>query len=98
MKAVSNATPLRYLIAIEQDHLLGQLFEKVLVPLGVHEELTDSRTPEIVRPPRRVAPEPPRRRMRNVIAKFSWQHSGCRSAVACVAGSKNAQKVVSCER
>lgn len=49
MKAVSNTTPLRYLIAIEQEHLLGQVFEKVLVPVAVHEELTDARTPEIVR-------------------------------------------------
>jgi len=49
MKAVSNTTPLRYLIAIEQEHLLGQLFEKVFVPVAVHEELTDARTPEIVR-------------------------------------------------
>jgi len=49
MKAVSNTTPLRYLIAIEQDHLLGELFEKVFVPAAVHEELTDPRTPEIVR-------------------------------------------------
>jgi predicted nucleic acid-binding protein len=49
MKAVSNTTPLRYLIAIEQDHLLGKLFEKVFVPHAVHEELTDTRTPEIVR-------------------------------------------------
>jgi predicted nucleic acid-binding protein len=49
MKAVSNTTPLRYLIAIEQEHLLGQLFEKVFVPEAVHEELTDSRTPETVR-------------------------------------------------
>jgi predicted nucleic acid-binding protein len=49
MKAVSNTTPLRYLIAIEQEHLLGRLFEKVLVPGAVHEELTDSRTPETVR-------------------------------------------------
>jgi predicted nucleic acid-binding protein len=32
MKAVSNTTPLRYLIAIEQEHLLGKLFEKVFVP------------------------------------------------------------------
>jgi predicted nucleic acid-binding protein len=36
MKAVSNTTPLRYLIAIEQEHLLGQLFEKVYVPVAVH--------------------------------------------------------------
>ncbi len=49
MKAVSNTTPLRYLIAIEQEHLLGQLFEKVFVPVAVHEELTDPRTPETVR-------------------------------------------------
>src|SRR6266851_5765517 len=49
MKAVSNTTPLRYLIAIEQEHLLGQLFQKVFVPGAVHEELTDSRTPETVR-------------------------------------------------
>ena len=46
MKAVSNTTPLRYLIAIEQEHLLGKLFEKVLVPVAVHEELTDAKTPE----------------------------------------------------
>ena len=49
MKAVANTTPLRYLIAIEQEHLLGQLFEKVFVPIAVHEELTDLRTPETVR-------------------------------------------------
>jgi predicted nucleic acid-binding protein len=49
MIAVSNTTPLRYLIAIKQEHLLGRLFEKVLVPASVHEELTDVRTPENVR-------------------------------------------------
>jgi predicted nucleic acid-binding protein len=49
MRAVSDTTPLRYLIAIEQDHLLGKLFEKVFVPVAVHEELTDAKTPEIVR-------------------------------------------------
>ena len=56
MKAVSNTTPLRYLIAIEQEHLLGGLFEKVFVPIAVLEELTDPKTPEIVR--RRVASLP----------------------------------------
>jgi predicted nucleic acid-binding protein len=56
MNAVSNTTPLRYLIAIKQEHLLGQLFEKVLVPVAVQEELTDTRTPEIVR--RRVMSPP----------------------------------------
>lgn|SRR6516225_10606374 len=49
MRAVSNTTPLRYLIAIEQVHLLGKLFEKVFVPVAVYEELSDPKTPEIVR-------------------------------------------------
>jgi predicted nucleic acid-binding protein len=49
MIAVSNTTPLRYLIAIDQEHLFGQLFEKVFVPAAVHAELTDARTPEKVR-------------------------------------------------
>jgi predicted nucleic acid-binding protein len=49
MIAVSNTTPLRYLIAIGQEHLLGQLFEKVFVPAAVHGELTDARTPADVR-------------------------------------------------
>jgi len=49
MRAVSNTTPLRYFIAIEQEDLLAQLFEKVFVPVAVHEELTDARTPETVR-------------------------------------------------
>jgi predicted nucleic acid-binding protein len=49
MIAVPNTTPLRYLIAIEQEHVLGQLFEKVIVPAAMHEELTEARTPEKVR-------------------------------------------------
>jgi predicted nucleic acid-binding protein len=49
MKAVSNTTPLRYLIAIEQDDLRGQSFERVFVPAPVYEELTETRTPETVR-------------------------------------------------
>ena len=58
MIAVSNTTPLRYLIAIGQDDLLGRLFEKVFVPTGVHEELTDPRTPEVVR--------------RNILSRPAW--------------------------
>jgi predicted nucleic acid-binding protein len=49
MIAVSNTTPLRYLIAIGQEHLLGLLFETVFVPSAVHQELIEARTPEIVR-------------------------------------------------
>jgi predicted nucleic acid-binding protein len=49
MNAVSNTTPLRYLTAIRQEHLLAQLFEKVFVPTAVYDELTDPKTPEDVR-------------------------------------------------
>jgi predicted nucleic acid-binding protein len=49
MNAVSNTTPLRYLIAIEQEHLLARLFERVFIPSAVLDELTDARTPERVR-------------------------------------------------
>ncbi len=49
MIAVSNTTPLRYLIAIGRENLLGQLFEKVFVPRAVFEELTEAKTPESVR-------------------------------------------------
>lgn len=49
MIAVSNTTPLRYLIAIGRENLLGQLFEKVFVPTAVLEELTDAKTPVNVR-------------------------------------------------
>jgi predicted nucleic acid-binding protein len=48
MPAVSNTTPLRHLIAIEQEHLLPQLFGEIAVPLAVHAELTHSRTPRKV--------------------------------------------------
>jgi hypothetical protein len=35
MIAVSNTIPLRYLIAIQQEGLPGQIFEKVFVPTAV---------------------------------------------------------------
>lgn len=49
MIAVSNTTPLRYLLVIHQQNLLQKLFEKVLIPGAVFEELTDPHTPSIVR-------------------------------------------------
>lgn len=49
MKAVSNTTPLRYLIAIGHDYLLERLFEKISVPAAVRDELTDARSPDKVR-------------------------------------------------
>jgi hypothetical protein len=45
-------------MAIGRDDLLGRPFERVFVPTGVHEELTDPRTPEAVR--------------RRVVSRASW--------------------------
>src|SRR5207237_967830 len=49
MIAVSDTTPLRHLIAIEQEHLFTELFQTVFVPTAVFNELSDPRTPETVR-------------------------------------------------
>lgn len=49
MLAVSDTTPLRYLIAIGQERLQEQLFGQVFMPPAVHVELTDARTPARVR-------------------------------------------------
>src|ERR1700682_137173 len=84
MIAVSNTTPLRYLIAINLEDLLGQLFEKVFVPAAVHEEITEARTPENVR--RRVLALPAwfevrsAREDRNVVFPVTL-HRGEREAI-----------------
>jgi predicted nucleic acid-binding protein len=49
MIAVSNTTPLRYLVVIRQQELLQKLFRKVLIPRAEFEELTDPHTPSVVR-------------------------------------------------
>ena len=49
MIAVSNTTPLRYLIAIDQAHLLERLFDRVFAPTAVQRELTETGTPKKVR-------------------------------------------------
>ena len=47
--AVSDTSPLRYLILVEQVDALPQLFDQVLVPPAVLLELSQSRAPEPVR-------------------------------------------------
>jgi predicted nucleic acid-binding protein len=49
MIVISNTTPLRYLIAIRQEHLLAEFFTKIHIPAAVFEELTNPRTPGFVR-------------------------------------------------
>jgi predicted nucleic acid-binding protein len=47
--AVSNTSPLRYLIAAGHADLLFRLFGEILIPSGVAAELSDAATPIAVR-------------------------------------------------
>jgi|SRR5579859_2184376 len=49
MQAVSNTSPLRYLIAVDHAELLTGLFGEILIPTGGAEELADEGAPSIVR-------------------------------------------------
>lgn len=49
MIVVADASPLRYLILIDQVHVLPDLFGDVLIPPAVVAELTNERTPPQVR-------------------------------------------------
>jgi predicted nucleic acid-binding protein len=49
MLAVSNTSPLFYLVAVGQADLLAHLFGSVLIPPGVATELADPARPSIVR-------------------------------------------------
>ncbi|MBB6146635.1 putative nucleic acid-binding protein [Silvibacterium bohemicum] len=48
MIVVADAGPLRYLVLIGKSQLPGELFEQVVIPPAVVDELTHSRTPEAV--------------------------------------------------
>jgi predicted nucleic acid-binding protein len=48
MLAVSNTSPLRYLIAVGHAGLLPGLFGEILIPPGVAEELSDAGAPPAV--------------------------------------------------
>lgn len=46
---VADTGPLHYLVLIDAIDLIPKLFDQVLVPQTVHDELTAQRTPEPVR-------------------------------------------------
>jgi predicted nucleic acid-binding protein len=46
---VSDSGPLHYLILIGECELLPRLFERLLIPSSVHEELSHPNTPSIIR-------------------------------------------------
>ena len=48
MIVIADSTPLNYLILIHQVDLLPQLFDRVLIPPAVFEELQHRETPDLV--------------------------------------------------
>ena len=84
MIAVSNTTPVRDLVVIRQQDLLQKLFEKVLIPGAVFEELTDPHTPSVVRAV--VSSYPEWITVQDVallssLPGFDWLHRGEREAI-----------------
>jgi hypothetical protein len=49
MIVVADATPLRYLVVIQFDHILPLLYGRILIPASVVNELSHDSTPEMVR-------------------------------------------------
>ena len=49
MIVIADSGPLRYLVVIEQVHLLPQLYGRIVIPPGVVHELTQAATPQSVR-------------------------------------------------
>ena len=49
MMVIADSTPLNYLILIHQVDLLPQLFDRILIPPAVFEELQHQETPDVVR-------------------------------------------------
>lgn len=46
---VSDTSPIRYLVLIDEAELLEKLYGRILIPEAVHAELQQSHTPEVVR-------------------------------------------------
>ncbi len=57
MIVIADSGPLRYLVFIEQVHLLPLLYGKIVVPSGVAHELTQAATPALVRAWMEQSPE-----------------------------------------
>ncbi len=46
---VADAGPLHYLVLVDEVNILGNLFDRILIPEAVRDELLQLKTPEIVK-------------------------------------------------
>jgi len=56
MIVVSDTSPLNYLVLIEFQHILPELFERILIPQAVRQELQSAAAPDAIK--RFLATEP----------------------------------------
>jgi predicted nucleic acid-binding protein len=67
MRVVADTSPLNYLVWMQQDTLLPLLYDRVVIPPAVYEELQRPETPHVVRqwvahPPGWLTIQPPNSR------------------------------------
>ena len=48
MIVVSDTSPLNYLVLIDLQHILPELFERILIPSAVRDELQSAGAPEAI--------------------------------------------------
>jgi predicted nucleic acid-binding protein len=46
LSVVSDTSPLNYIVLIDLQHILPELFERILIPAAVREELQSAGAPE----------------------------------------------------
>ena len=57
MIVVSDTSPLNYLVLIDLQHILPDLFERILIPAAVRDQLQSAGTPEAIARFMAAAPE-----------------------------------------
>jgi len=83
MIVVSDTSPLNYLVLVDLQHILPELFERILIPEAVREELQSARAPEPIT--RFLAAAPAwleTRRVSEIDPKLQHLDAGEREAIA----------------
>lgn len=84
MRAVSDTSPLNYLVLIDAVGILSQLFETVVIPTAVRSELSDPEAPDLVQ--RWIAQPPDWLQIRSAVSpkedpELETLHAGEREAI-----------------
>ena len=98
MSVVSDTSPLNYLVLIDLQHILPELFEQILIPSAVRDELQSAGAPEAIARFMAAAPAWLEiRQVSDVDSKLQHLDRGEREAIT-LAGSFSAASVLIDER